>query len=114
LWLGPGGSLSPLHHDTTHVFFNQLVGQKRYTLVAPWAADVLLGPISQPSDAGFDLTQPGDVAVHTLVIHSGQSLFIPAGWWHQVEALAPSISVSLSCYHRTADFDWYRPVRHPL
>ena len=35
LWLGPMGSLSPLHFDRTDNFLVQVYGQKRWTLIAP-------------------------------------------------------------------------------
>lgn len=108
LWLGPRGTLSPLHHDTTHVYFCQLCGTKQYQLVAPWEAEVLAAPIDG-SDSGFDLDEPGEVRVHKLVLHPGESLLVPVGWWHRVLALEPSISVSLRAFVWPGGFDWYLP-----
>lgn len=108
LWLGPRGTLSPLHHDTTHVYFCQLYGTKQYQLVAPWEASVLAAPIDG-SDSRFDLDEPGDVTVHKLVLHPGESLLVPVGWWHRVLALSPSISVSLRAFRWPGGFDWYLP-----
>ena len=39
----------------------------------------------------------------------GEALFIPAGWWHQVDALDPSISVTILDFTFTNDYGWYRP-----
>ncbi|MCA9706193.1 MAG: cupin-like domain-containing protein [Myxococcales bacterium] len=108
LWLGPRGTLSPLHHDTTHVYFCQLHGTKQYELVAPWQAEVLAAPI-EGSDSGFDLDHPGDVRVHRLVLHPGEALLVPVGWWHRVRALSPSISVSLRAFVWPAGLPWYLP-----
>ena len=108
LWLGPRGTLSPLHHDTTTVYFCQLYGTKRYRLIAPWEADVLAAPI-EGSDSAFDLDHPGEVRVHQVVLHPGESLLIPMGWWHEVLSLGPSISVSLRSFLWPAGFDWYVP-----
>ena len=30
----------------------------------------------------------------SLVVGPGEALFVPVGWWHSVEALEPSISLS--------------------
>lgn len=47
--------------------------------------------------------------VHELVLEPGQSLLVPIGWWHRVEALTPSISVSLRAFCWPGGFDWYLP-----
>jgi Cupin-like domain len=111
LWMGPAGTLTGLHHDTTHVYFCQLVGRKRYRLVAPWTKQVLRGAIRGAGDSDFDLDEPGAVPVHVVELGPGESLFIPAGWWHEVYAREPSISVSMRAYIWPADFDWYQPAR---
>ena len=36
LWIGPGGTVTPTHHDTANILFAQVYGQKRFKLVAPW------------------------------------------------------------------------------
>src|SRR5213075_2095344 len=35
LWLGPAGTVTPLHHDTTNIFFTQIYGRKRFLLAPP-------------------------------------------------------------------------------
>lgn len=108
LWLGPRGTHTPLHHDTTHVYFCQFEGRKRYRLVPPWERAILDGAISERGDAGVIY---GDLGAHALSVElmPGESLFIPAGWWHEVRSLEPSISVSFRAYQWPADYDWYRP-----
>ncbi|MBM4291060.1 MAG: hypothetical protein FJ138_06110 [Deltaproteobacteria bacterium] len=41
LWLGPAGTLTPLHHDRVSVLYAQLRGAKRLRLLSPHAADAL-------------------------------------------------------------------------
>jgi hypothetical protein len=108
LWLGPAGTLSPLHHDTTHVYFCQLAGRKRYQLIAPWEVDVLCAPM-RDSDSSYDPDSDGRARVLRVDLEPGESLFIPVGWWHQVLALEPSISVSLRAFPWSAGCPWYLP-----
>ncbi len=109
LWMGPAGTTSPLHHDTTHVYFCQLVGRKRYRLVAPWKPQVLTAPIERGWDSTFDVERAGAEGVHDLVLEPGDALYIPTGWWHRVDALDPSISVSLRSFRWPAAHAWYAP-----
>jgi ribosomal protein L16 Arg81 hydroxylase len=43
-------------------------------------------------------------------IGPGQTLFIPAGWWHHVEALESSISVSFTNFAFSNAIDWANPT----
>jgi ribosomal protein L16 Arg81 hydroxylase len=47
--------------------------------------------------------------VRQVVLDPGDSLYIPAGWWHRVTSLDVSISFSLLSFRRPNDFSWYRP-----
>ena len=117
LWLGPANTLSPLHHDTTHVYFCQLAGRKRYELIAPWEVDVLCAPIRDTCDSQYDIDGDGDGGarvVHRVDLEPGESLFIPTGWWHRVRALEPSISVSLRSFVWEAGCPWYLPGVSPV
>lgn len=108
LWLGPRDTESPLHHDTTHVYFCQLDGRKQYELIAPWEIEATGAPLSG-TDSGYDPDGDGGARVHRVILEPGESLFIPIGWWHRVTALDPSISVSLRSFLWPAGCDWYRP-----
>lgn len=116
LWIGPAGTVTPLHHDTTNILFCQIYGRKRFELVSPQETALLMDPVD-----GFyspiDLDRLGEaphpalraLAVKQVVVGPGDALFIPAGWWHRVTSLDVSISFSLLGFRRPNDFDWYRP-----
>jgi len=36
------------------------------------------------------------VPIQTVIVEEGDALLIPVGWWHSVEALTTSISLTLS------------------
>ena len=113
LWIGPAGTITPLHHDTTNILFCQIYGRKRIELVSPHETALLLDPDGFYSPV--DLDEPrGHAALRTMTVKSvvvdpGDALYIPAGWWHRVTSLDVSISFSLLGFRRPNDFDWYRP-----
>jgi hypothetical protein len=103
LWLGPKGTVTPLHHDTTNVFFHQIHGRKEFTLVSPFSGDVLDKP------NGYYGNPRSKRRGQRIVLEPGDALFLPAGWWHEVRALDASISLSLLAFRKPNSFEWYRP-----
>jgi hypothetical protein len=116
LWIGPGGTITPLHHDTTNILFAQIYGRKRVELVSPQETALLVDPVHgfySPFEldrrADAPLAAARELLVKSVELGPGDALYIPAGWWHRVTALDVSISFSLLGFRRANDFDWYRP-----
>jgi hypothetical protein len=113
LWFGPARTFTPLHHDTADILFCQVYGRKRLRLVSPletsllgglrgmWAAAPLAGLLGQPDHAGMEVPE--------VVLSPGEALYLPAGWWHEVEALEPSIHLSVMHFRHARDLSYYRP-----
>ncbi|MDE2341308.1 MAG: cupin-like domain-containing protein [Alphaproteobacteria bacterium] len=103
LWIGPKGTFTPLHHDLTNNLLVQITGSKRVILASPAETPKLYNDIHVFSEIS-DLTSPGndlaryprlcEVRLHDLILEAGDALFIPIGWWHQITALAFSISAT--------------------
>jgi hypothetical protein len=116
LWLGPAGTVTPLHHDTMNVMFNQVDGWKHFILIPSvdqWRLYNHLAVYSKVDPLAPDLDQYPLFAearqIH-LDIGPGESLFIPAGWWHHVVALEASISVSFTNFAFFNDIEWEHPT----
>jgi hypothetical protein len=97
LWFGPGGTHTPLHHDSRSTLLIQVRGKKQFTLIPPWYASrmrqLVQGYAGDARDErGF---KDGPVCEKTVEIGPGDVLFVPVGWWHEVRALDASISISL-------------------
>lgn len=107
LWLGPGGTITPMHHDTCNIMFCQLYGTKRYRLYPPHTLALLDGAISMY--AGDPDARPASGRPREIDLGPGETLFIPIGWWHRVEALDVSVSIAFSNFTRPNSYDWYRP-----
>jgi hypothetical protein len=104
-WLGPRGTLTPWHHDLTNNLLVQVMGRKRVRLAPPWAFARMKnsrhcfsdwGNEPLPAGAGDADTPP----VLETVIGPGEGIFLPVGWWHQVEALDLSASMSFTSFRR--------------
>lgn len=114
LWFGPKGVFTPLHHDSTNNMLVQISGRKKVTLIPSKQVMSLYNVVGVFSAADFPNT---DFKKHPLmknitsvdvIIGPGDSLFIPIGWWHCVEGLDVSISISFTNFNApnqfTADF----------
>ncbi len=111
LWIGPAGTITPLHHDTSDILFCQIRGSKRVRLIAPYElsvaehASTLYGPDIESFPNTPDLAE---VRIYDIEVSAGMTLFIPAGWWHHCQARTPSISLALNAFADN-NLDWYRP-----
>lgn len=112
LWFGPAGTRTPLHHDTTNILVCQLYGRKRLALVPPLSAALLQtadGYYAAEGALGLLAAEPAAPPVLQVELGPGEALFLPAGFWHEVTALEPSIHVSRLSFRRRTPLDWYQP-----
>jgi ribosomal protein L16 Arg81 hydroxylase len=112
LWFGPAGTVTPLHHDSVNVLFNQIDGWKHFILVPSLEIHRVynnLAVYSAVDPLKPDLDQYplfADAQQIHLDVGPGQTLFIPAGWWHHVEATEQSISISFTNFAFSNDIEW--------
>ena len=105
-WLGPRGTLTPWHHDLTNNLLVQVLGRKRVRLAPPWASERMKNSHHCFSDWGNEALQPGlgdaeRPPVIEVVLGPGEAIFLPVGWWHQVEALDLSASMGFTAFRRS-------------
>lgn len=104
-WLGPRGTLTPWHHDLTNNLLVQVMGRKRVRMAPPWAFARMRNSRHCFSGWGNEALPagPGDAnspPVLETIIGPGEAIFLPVGWWHQVEALDLSASMSFTSFRR--------------
>lgn len=104
-WMGPKGTFTPLHHDLTNNMLVQVYGTKKVTLIPSWQVPWLYNDLHVYSEVNFpdfDLTKHPlmqHVTPVEVTIKAGEALFIPIGWWHCVNGLEKSISISFTNFN---------------
>jgi hypothetical protein len=114
-WFGPGGTITPLHHDLQNIIFVQVYGTKRITLISPFQSHLVYNKDSVYSEV--DVAKPdyerfprfAQATPLKQIVHPGEALFIPVGWWHRVEALEVSVSVSFTNFVFPNSYEWRLP-----
>ncbi|MBJ7313663.1 cupin-like domain-containing protein [Rugamonas sp. CCM 8940] len=101
-WLGPAGTVTPLHCDYDDNIFAQIWGSKRIFLSPPHhheflypreANAILFGSPFDPEAPDFEKFPLARQALMLeVVVNPGDLLYVPAGWYHQVRALTFSLS----------------------
>ena len=100
LWIGPRGTVTPLHFDMINNLFCQIRGSKRVRLVPSWSLPWVYNDYHVYSDV--DAATPDfeqhplfeNATVYDFVVSAGEILFIPIGWWHHLESLDFSVSIT--------------------
>ena len=104
-WIGAAGTSTGLHHDLLDNVFIQISGVKRWRLVRKGAVQALGGASAKfdewaklaSMDAAVLATLPGaeERDFFTVDLHPGDVLHVPAGWWHEVENLTPTVGLAV-------------------
>jgi hypothetical protein len=105
LWLSAAGTRSPLHQDLVPNLYAQLAGRKQVTLFRPADGRHLYRhPLYSkvPNFSRVDPAEPDhtrfpryrDARPLTVTLAPGDLLYLPRLWWHQMQSLDFSISVS--------------------
>lgn len=102
IWIGPAGTFTPLHFDLTNNLLAQVVGRKVVTLLPPSETPLLANNrhvFSDVHDVGdmerLKLYPDARFANRVeVVLHPGELLYIPVGWWHQVRSLDFSVMLT--------------------
>jgi len=108
-YLGGAGAVFPrLHYDYrhTHAFLMQLYGTKEYLVFAPEQEPCLYpGSGNESNKSSIPDIENVDLARFPLyarargtriLLHAGETLFVPGGWWHTARIVTTSITVSIN------------------
>ena len=103
-WLGPSGTVTPLHCDYDDNIFAQIWGSKRIFLSPPHHVEflypreanaILFGSPFNPEAQDFErFPLARQAAMIECIMQAGELLYVPAGWYHQVRALSFSLSAN--------------------
>lgn len=103
-WLGPSGTVTPLHCDYDDNIFAQIWGTKRLFLSPPHhdeflytreANAILFGSPFDPEAPDYEkFPLARQAAMIECIVNPGELLYVPAGWYHQVRSLTFSLSAN--------------------
>lgn len=105
VWLGKAGTVTPLHRDVPHNLHVHLSGRKRWLLFSPSESSRLYprGLLSgMPNFSQVDPERPDanhyprfrGVTAFRATLGSGETLFIPHGWWHHTRTLDNAVAMN--------------------
>jgi hypothetical protein len=102
LWIGPAGTVTPLHHDLTNGLLAQIRGRKLLKMVSPFELANVYNDRHCFSEV--DMERPDlqrhplfkEATVHEVVLNPGELLLVPVGWWHYVRALDVSMMITFN------------------
>jgi hypothetical protein len=105
VWIGPKGTKSPLHTDKYYNILVQLIGSKYVRLYSSEYNDSMYPNTNQLFRNSSQIRSLEQVDVNRFpkfaqtpywegVLEAGQMLFIPRNYWHYIESLSTSFSVS--------------------
>jgi ribosomal protein L16 Arg81 hydroxylase len=114
-WFGPGGTITPLHHDPMNLIMAHIYGRKRWRLIDPKYTTHIYNHIGVFSK--IDLENPDyeqyplfkDVPVIETILEPGEIIFVPVGWWHQVKGLDVSIALSFTNFVFPNEYQFQNP-----
>ncbi len=116
---GPGATFPSLHFDNYHIhaFLTQVYGEKEFICFPPAQSPYLypgtgkryntsqLADIEHPDLQQFPLFAKARPVRFTL--RPGETIFVPAGWWHTTRMQTVSITVSMNTAN-WSDWDLFR------
>jgi ribosomal protein L16 Arg81 hydroxylase len=115
LWFGPGGTVTPLHHDALNVLLVQIRGHKRVTLIPSVQLPLVYNDIAVYSEVRLEEVDEARYPLFAaadrieLTLEAGDAIFIPVGWWHHVRSLDVAISTSFTGFAFPNDYPWQHP-----
>eukprot|EP00003_Mantamonas_plastica_P016889 TRINITY_DN2825_c0_g2_i1.p1 TRINITY_DN2825_c0_g2~~TRINITY_DN2825_c0_g2_i1.p1 ORF type:complete len:282 (-),score=59.37 TRINITY_DN2825_c0_g2_i1:810-1655(-) len=99
MWIGPSGTVTPLHSDPYDNLLCQVVGSKLVRLISAAETEFVYAEGNTSQVDMMDVDEQrfplfGKATCLDVVLKAGEMLFIPKGWWHFVESQSVSVSVS--------------------
>ena len=109
-WFGPAGTITPFHHDLTNNFMAQVIGRKRLLLIPSCELANMYNqrhcftPIDGRDIDVKRFPAAANAQVLECVLEPGEILFLPVGYWHFVEGLDISVTMTFTNFRWDNDF----------
>jgi Cupin-like domain len=101
---GPGGKFPLMHFDAdnAHAMITEIYGEKEFVLFSPADTPYVYPYPESPHTSQIENIDAPDLdrfpmLAHATeyrgIIHPGEAIFVPCGWWHSAHVVTTSISV---------------------
>jgi hypothetical protein len=120
LWIGPAGTITPLHHDLTNNFMAQVLGRKHVKIISACHSAYVYNHLhcySQVDMTDIDYDRfplMRQAKVLDVTLEPGEILFLPVGCWHYVRGLDISITMSFINFRFNNDFSSHYETYHEI
>ncbi|KAH8850717.1 2-oxoglutarate and iron-dependent oxygenase JMJD4 [Schistosoma japonicum] len=104
VYLGDRGTWTPFHVDVYHSFSwsANILGHKRWWIFPPGEEKKLsLSNGQVPFDVRPIINDRKDVEYYVIDQYSGQVVFVPSGWYHQVVNMTNCVSINHNWFNAT-------------
>lgn len=120
VWMGTPGTRSGLHFDPADNLIAMFHGSKAILLVSPESPRCLYPMRTRPTKSPVDPAKMDwkryprlrEARMYLDVIHPGEVLCLPKGWWHYLAAL--ELSINATCWLRWRGHPALNTVLVPL
>lgn len=126
-WIGPRGTISGFHADTANNMYAQIKGRKMFIICStesnknmyPSNKYIYAATASQVDINSFNPEKFPDfmnIAFKVAILEPGDILYLPQKWWHYVQSLDTSISISNFGYtnYEVYTLKLYERIKHSL
>lgn len=126
-WIGPKGTISGFHADTANNMYAQIKGKKMFIISSnrfnknmyPSDKHIFEATASQVDINNFDtekFPEFKDIEFIKAILEPGDVLYLPQKWWHYVQSLDTSISISNFGYtkYQSYTLKLYERIKHSL
>lgn len=126
-WIGPSGTISGFHADTANNMYAQIRGKKMFIICStdfneqmyPSDKHIYEAVASEVDINNFDperFPRFKEIDFIKVILEPGDVLYLPQKWWHYVQSLDPSISISNFGYTTLESYTLklFERVKHSL
>lgn len=126
-WIGPAGTISGFHADTADNMYAQIKGKKMFIICStdfnrqmyPSDKHIFEAVASKVDINNFDaerFPRFNEIEFTKVILEPGDVLYLPQRWWHYVQSLDSSISISNFGYTTFGSYTmkFFERVKHSL
>lgn len=120
IFMSPAGAITRLHYDChdAHAWLGQAHGRKLFVCYPPSdtpylgrldgepeTAQAAVDPLEEEMATLRRTPEYSSARPHAFVLHPGEVVLVPRGWWHYAVSLDQSVTVMKNFYHKGTNLE---------